>query len=268
MPSSSVGRAAAAAPDARHARGRRRQRERHELAPDEPGGALVGAPPRDAERRTRAARASSSAARSGRRARRHPSTRRTTRRPSRPACSTRFTKIAAVAFAFSCASGHENATRASPAQPAWWQSSALYVSVAGVPRTSVIRTRSSPRSSKLRGREVGDDVGREVRAPGRAPRRAAGGARCRTLTRPPDAAGFVITAVPSASTSAIGYGRSHGCGHAHQSPAEVAARGSGPSTRAGARRGSRPRAGPSRPTPSRARARAARGTAPRRRPGR
>ena len=48
-----------------------------------------------------------------------------------------------MAFAFSCASGHENATRVSPAQPAWYASSALYVSVAGVPRTPVMRTRSS-----------------------------------------------------------------------------------------------------------------------------
>ena len=53
-----------------------------------------------------------------------------------------------MAFAFSYASGHENATRASPDQPAWDASSSLYVSVAGVPRTSVMRTRSSGRSSK------------------------------------------------------------------------------------------------------------------------
>ncbi len=38
---------------------------------------------------------------------------------------TRCAKIAAVAVAFSAASGHENPTRVSADQPAWWQSSAL-----------------------------------------------------------------------------------------------------------------------------------------------
>ncbi len=80
-----------------------------------------------------------------------------------PAISTRFARIAAVAFAFSGASGHENATRVSPAQPAWYASSALYVAVAGLPRTPLTRTRSEPRSSNCRAREVRDDVGREVR---------------------------------------------------------------------------------------------------------
>ena len=37
-------------------------------------------------------------------------------------------------------------------------------------------------------------------------------------TRPPEPAGFRMVALPSASTSAMGYGRSHGCGSAHQSP--------------------------------------------------
>ncbi len=40
-------------------------------------------------------------------------------------------------------------------------------------------------------------------------------------TRPPDAAGFVITAVPSAVTSAIGYGRFHGSGIVHHSPEKL-----------------------------------------------
>src|SRR5262245_9310860 len=44
---------------------------------------------------------------------------------ARPAISTRFASSAAVAFAFSYASGHENAARASPDQPAWYASSAL-----------------------------------------------------------------------------------------------------------------------------------------------
>src|SRR6185436_511152 len=47
-------------------------------------------------------------------------------RTSMPAISTRFARIAAVAFAFSSASGHENATRVSPAHPAWYARSALY----------------------------------------------------------------------------------------------------------------------------------------------
>ena len=122
-----------------------------------------------------------------------------------------------MAFAFSYASGHENAARASPDQPAWYASSALYVGVAGAPRTPSTRTRSLPRSVNAAEVKSATTSGAKY---------AAGSCTsysswCRTVsksTRPPESFGFVITAEPSGSTSAIGYGRSHGCGIVHHSP--------------------------------------------------
>ena len=139
---------AAAAARAGHARGRRRQRERHELAADEARGALVVAAPRDAQHALRAARASVGG---------------TVGPPS--AFDTPVLDAPLVdlelghlhALAQDRGGGLRLLVRVGPrerdarlARPARVRttSSSLYVSVAGVPRTSVMRTRSSGRSSK------------------------------------------------------------------------------------------------------------------------
>src|SRR4051794_35427329 len=141
-------------------------------------------------------------------------------RTSMPAISTRLARIAAVAFAFSGASGHENATRVSPAHPAWYVRSALYVSVAGFPRTPETWTRSSPRSVNVALVKSATTSGEKYDA-GSCTSYRSWWRTVSTFTRPPDVAGFEITAVPSAVTSAIGYGSFHGSGIVHHSPEKL-----------------------------------------------
>ena len=204
MPSSSVGRAGTAAARAGEPGRRRRQRERHELAADERRRCAGRRSATRRAARTRAARTSAAAGTVGPPSASTPQYSTHHSSTASPAISTRFAKIAAVAFAFSYASGHENATRASPAQPAWCASSALYVSVAGAPRTPVTRTRSSPEVLERRADVKSATTSGARYAAGSCTSYSSWWRTVSKSTRPPDAAGFVITAVPSASTSAIG----------------------------------------------------------------